>query len=64
MGYINGSLSRFLHRQQHWRGNGRREIEPSPEHPARSARDALWLEEINKPKPRRARWRRAAEAKQ
>ena len=36
------------------RGNGKREIEiePPPERPARSARDALWLEENNKPKPR------------
>jgi hypothetical protein len=54
MGHIGGNTFRFLRRQQTWRGNGKREIEiePPPERPARSARDALWLEENNKPKPR------------
>jgi hypothetical protein len=43
MGYINGSLDCFLTRQAHFRGNGKREIEPQPEQPKQSAADEAWL---------------------
>jgi hypothetical protein len=43
------NFSRFARRQEYFRG--KREIEPHPEQPERSA-DSLWLEENNKPKPR------------
>jgi hypothetical protein len=43
MGHIGGNTFRFLRRQQTWRGNGPREIEPQPEQPARNSADEAFL---------------------
>jgi hypothetical protein len=42
-------IARVLHREQKWRGNGKREIGQQPGQPEHRA-DALWLEENNNPK--------------